>query len=135
MAWRKASPRVSAESARWRRNKSVINSRAEAGCTDQLGFGASGGVACGENHPVGIELERENLLHGQQPVAFHARDVRRGQRQSRLCEPVEIAGHEPMGGKGNDPLMRKIERLDVLLVGGFAEVKRFGRIGFERFRH
>src|SRR5262252_10702335 len=36
MAWRKASPRVSAESARWRRNKSVINSRAEAECTDQL---------------------------------------------------------------------------------------------------
>jgi len=36
-----------------------------------------------------------------------------------------------MGGEGNDPVMRKIERLDVLLVGGLAEVKRFGRIGFD----
>ena len=70
---------------------SIKERAAEAGSR----FGAGRGVACGENHPVGIELERENLLHGQQPVAFHARDVRRGQRQSRLREPVEIAGHEP----------------------------------------
>ena len=106
---------------------------AEPGRCFGAGAGAGGGVARRQHHPVGIELERENLLHREKPVAFDAGDLRRGERQSRLGQPVEIAGNEPMGGEGDDPVMREIECFDVLLVGGLAEVKRFGRIGFERF--
>jgi CHAT domain-containing protein len=43
--------------------------------------------------------------------------------ESSGCAYTVLAGHQPVRVEGDDPVVREIERLDVLLVGGFAEVK------------
>ena len=62
----------------------------------------------------GAELERENLLHGQEFVALDAGDFGRGERQSRLREAVEITGHQAVRCESDDPVARQIERFDIL---------------------
>ncbi len=52
---------------------------------------AGRGVAGREHHPVGVELERQHFVHGQQAAARARCHGRRGHRQGRLVEPVEVA--------------------------------------------
>ena len=103
----------------------------------RLGAGARrrAGVAGGEHDPIRVELEREDLLHRQQPVALDAGDLGRAQRQRRLGQAVEIAGDEAVGGESDDPVAREILVLDVLFVGGAPEKQRLRRIDVERARH
>jgi hypothetical protein len=43
-----------------------------------------GRIAGGEYHPIGIQLQRQHLVHGQETVAGAGYDLRRRQRQRRL---------------------------------------------------
>jgi hypothetical protein len=69
------------------------------------------------------------------PVALDAGNIGRRERQSRLRQSVEIAGHKTVRCESDDPVMRKIERLDIVFVGRLAEIERLGRIGVERIRN
>src|SRR6266508_5616295 len=98
------------------------------------GTGARSGVAGRQHHPVGIELECENLLHREQAVALRSGHRRRGERERRLGEPAEVAGNEAVGGEHDNAVFRQTHASHGLLVRRLAEVKNFRWIGLQRER-
>ena len=112
----------------------IEESAAQAGGGFGARAGAGAGVARREHDPVGIELEREDFFHGQQAVAFDARDFRRGQRQRRLRQAIQLAGDQAVRGEDDDLEAGQIGVLDRRLVGFLAEMKHLGRIGLQRER-
>ena len=56
-----------------------------------------------QHHPIGVELEGENLLHRQQPVARHSGNIRRGQSLNGLTQPA-LATPRRAQGPARKPL-------------------------------
>ena len=154
IAWRSASPRdrlrigrLPAEQVRRQvarglrvngpvRHQQGARARIEEGAAEAGGgFGAGArarpGVAGREHDPVGVELQSQNLLHGEETVAFDSGDVGGRQCQGRLREAVEFARNEPVRGEDDGAEPRQVLVLDALLVGLLAEPEHLGGIGFE----
>ena len=71
----------------------------------RAGLVAGDGVAGGEHHPVGIELELRHLAGGEEAVIEFARLSGKRERQRWLGQSLDLAGDETMGGEIDDAII------------------------------
>ena len=90
------------------RARARIEERArKAGERFRPGLVAGDGVAGGEHHPVGVELELRHFACGEEAVVELARLFRQRERKRRLRQSLDLAGDEPMGGEIDDAVIRE----------------------------